>query len=171
MKNGIYQALTAPLELRQSSPGWSYTIAVCWLVLGYYLIQYQKNYNERERLQEPVQAKVQFLSAQCQLKSGRNSPAFLNQTYTYQVPHQTQTYEVVDSIRYHTMAKCEAALPDASKLASRSFVWFDNTRHAKARWDLEEGSFTSIYWFTGLGFVLLVGLGIYGQRHQRAMKK
>ena len=143
-------------------------MAVIWLLLGWKAYNFQQDRITQARLQAPAQAEVQFVSAKCRFQSGRNSPIYLSKTYTYQAP--TQTYEVDDLIRYPSMAQCETDLPKAHTLSPRDVVWFDQTQPAKARWDLEEASPAVIFWFTGIGVLVLLSLGINGMRHKRSLR-
>jgi hypothetical protein len=170
MKPTILDALTAPLQRRRSSPGWSFAMAVFWLLLGIKAYHFQQDKIANERLQSPAQTEVQFVSATCRFKSGRNSPVFLSKTYTYQTPPRTQTYEVEDLIRYPSMAQCEADLPKAHTFSPRQMVWFDQSQHAKARWDLVEASPAVIFWFTGIGIFILLVLGVTGLKHNRSLR-
>ena len=170
MKPTILDALTAPLQTRKSSPGWSFAMAVCWLLLGFKVYDFQQDKIADERLQSPAQTEVQFVSAKCRFKSGHNSPIYLSKTYTYQAPLDSQNYEVEDLIRYPSMAKCEADLPKANTFSPRQVVWFDQTQHAKARWDLEEASPATIFLFFGIGAFILLVLGVTGLRHKRSLR-
>ncbi|MBC3832314.1 hypothetical protein H8K33_12390 [Undibacterium amnicola] len=143
-------------------------MAVCWLLLGLKVYDFQQDKIADERLQSPAQTKVQFVSAKCRFKSGNNSPIYLSKTYTYQTQPDSQNYEVEDLIRYPSMAQCEADLPKANTFSLRQMVWFDQTQHAKASWDLEEASPATIFWFFGIGILILLTLGVAGLRHKRS---
>jgi hypothetical protein len=145
-------------------------MAVIWILLGWKAYNFQQDRITQARLQSPAQAEVQFVSAKCRDKSSRNSSIYLSKTYTYQTSPQTQAYEVDDLIRYPSMALCEADLVRAHALSPRQVVWFDQTQHAKARWDLEEASPAVIFWFTGIGVFILLAFGITGLRHNKSLR-
>lgn len=145
-------------------------MAVIWLLLGWKAHNFQQDRITQARLQAPTQAKVQFVSAKCRDKSSRNSPIYLSKTYSYQTSPQTQAYEVEDLIRYPSMAQCEADVARAHTLSPRQVVWFDQTQHTKARWDLEEASPAVIFWFFGISIFILLAFGITGLRHNKSLK-
>lgn len=166
----LLRALNSPLQLRRSSPGWSFATAIFWCLLGLKAYYFQQDKIADARLQSPAQTEVQFVSAKCQFESGRNSPIYLSKTYTYQTQSDLKNYEVEDWIRYPSMAKCEADLPKAVRLSPRQKVWFDQTQHAKAHWDLEEASPAVIFWFTGISVLILLTLGVIGLRHHKSLR-
>ncbi len=145
-------------------------MAICWCLLGLKAYYFQQDKIADARLQSPAQTEVQFVSAKCQFESGRISLIYLSKTYTYQTPSESKNYEVEDWIRYPSMAQCEADLPKAITLSPRQNVWFDQTQLAKARWDLEEASPAVIFWFTGIGVLILLAFGVIGLRHHKSSK-
>lgn len=145
-------------------------MALIWLLLGWKAYNFQQDQITQARLQAPTQAEVQFVSAKCRNKSGRNSPIYLSKTYTYQTLPQTQSYEIEDLIRYPSMGQCETDVARAHALSPRQVVWFDQKQHAKARWDLEEASPAVIFWFFGISVFILLAFGITGLRHNQSLR-